>query len=99
MLNVAGKAQTNSGRVFATTHWSVVLTAGGDESVPAQAALETLCRAYWYPLYAYARRRLGDTHQAQDFTQDFFARLLEKNILAIAQPERGRWQAVAAARR
>ncbi len=50
---------------------------------------KTLCRAYWYPLYAYARRCFGDIATAQDYTQDFFARLLEKNILAVADPERG----------
>src|SRR5205807_2392845 len=79
-------------RAFATAHWSLVLAAGRRSLPASDDALATLCRVYWYPLYAYARRRLGDIHQAQDFTQDFFARLLEKNILAIAQPERGRFR-------
>jgi RNA polymerase sigma factor (sigma-70 family) len=77
---------------FASTHWSLVLAAG-QRALPASAqALETLCQTYWYPLYAYARRRFGDIATAQDHTQDFFARLLEKNILAVADPERGRFR-------
>jgi hypothetical protein len=72
-----------AGRRFASTHWSVVLAAGQRDSPESEAALATLCRRYWYPLYAYARRRLPDAEQAQDLTQEFFARLLEKNYLAI----------------
>src|SRR4051812_12109548 len=72
--------------VFATTHWSVVLTAGRNDSPNAQAALERLCRAYWYPIYLYIRRRGQSPHDAEDFTQDFFARLLEKNYLGAAEP-------------
>ena len=71
---------------FATTHWSVVLEAGDAASPDAGKALEELCRAYWYPLYAYARRHLGDVHKAQDLTQEFFARVVEKNILGLAAP-------------
>jgi RNA polymerase sigma-70 factor (ECF subfamily) len=77
---------------FASTHWSLVLAAGRRSLPASDQALEALCRGYWYPLYAYARRRLGDLHEAQDLTQEFFARLLEKNILAGAQPERGRFR-------
>lgn len=85
--------ESPGGADFASTHWSLVLAAG-QRSLPASdQALAALCRAYWYPLYAYARRRLGDVHQAQDRTQDFFARLLEHNLLAVAQPERGRFRA------
>jgi hypothetical protein len=62
---------------FATTHWSVVLAAGNQERPDANEALAQLCETYWYPLYAYVRRRVGDVHQAQDFTQAFFARLPE----------------------
>lgn len=63
---------------------------GGPE---AGRALETLCRAYWYPLYAYARRRTEEAAEAEDLTQAFFAELLEKNYLAQAHPERGRFRA------
>jgi RNA polymerase sigma factor (sigma-70 family) len=77
---------------FASTHWSLVLAAGRRALPAGDEALASLCRAYWYPLYAYARRRLGDVDRAQDLTQDFFARLLEKNILASAHPERGRFR-------
>lgn len=77
---------------FATTQWSLVLRAGG-ESDSATAALATLCERYWYPLYAYIRRKGAATHQAQDLTQEFFARLLDKNAIAAASPERGRFRA------
>jgi len=76
---------------FATTQWSLVLRAGqGSDS--AIAALATLCERYWYPLYAYIRRKGATTHQAQDLTQEFFARLLDKNAIASASPERGRFR-------
>lgn len=78
---------------FRTTHWSVVLAAGGAPSSPeAKAALETLCRAYWPPLYAFLRRRGHDVHAAQDLTQGFFARLLEKGDLRLPDPARGRFR-------
>jgi RNA polymerase sigma-70 factor (ECF subfamily) len=77
---------------FLTTHWSVVLAAGKVESPKAAAALEDLCRAYWKPLYAYVRRQGHDAHEAQDLTQDFFARLLEKHYLELADPARGRFR-------
>ena len=66
---------------FATTHWSVVLAAKQGRPTEALAALEKLCRAYWPPLYAYIRREGHDATEAQDLTQDFFARLLEKDYL------------------
>jgi len=77
---------------FATTHWSMVLAAGQRASPEAEAALAELCQRYWYPLYVYVRRRVGDLHQARDLTQEFFARLLEKRSLARADPERGRFR-------
>ncbi len=77
---------------FATTQWSLVLRAAQPEDSTARAALETLCRRYWFPLYAFARRRVSDIPEAQDLTQDFFLRLLEKNSLAAASPERGRFR-------
>jgi len=78
---------------FASTHWSIVLAAGHRSSPDSRAALAKLCGAYWVPLYAYARRRVLDVHAAQDLTQAFFAQLLEKNPLAVARPERGRFRA------
>lgn len=79
-------------REFRTTHWSLVLTAGHGASPGARAALETLCRTYWYPLYAYVRRLGYRPEDAQDLTQGFFARLLERDFFARAQRERGRFR-------
>jgi len=78
--------------VFATTHWSVVLSAQGQESPRSAKALETLCRAYWYPLYAFARRSGHGPAEAEDLTQGFFARLLEKDYLKDAAREKGRFR-------
>src|SRR6266404_3166119 len=78
--------------LFATTHWSVVLTAGQAASPTAAAALEELCRTYWYPLYAFVRRKGHSPHDAQDLTQAFFARFLGKNYVAQADRERGRFR-------
>lgn len=78
---------------FATTQWSLVLVAGDGDRQEAQQALATLCEAYWLPLYAYVRRRVPDRAEAQDLTQSFFGELLEKNFVASARPERGRFRA------
>jgi RNA polymerase sigma factor (sigma-70 family) len=77
---------------FATTRWSVVVSAGRRSSPESERALAELCGRYWYPLYAYLRRRVADAEEARDLTQEFFARLLEKNLLAAADPERGRFR-------
>ena len=77
-------------QVFPHTRWSVVLAATQNPTVEASAALETLCRAYWYPLYAYVRRSGQSPHDAQDLTQEFFRHLLEKEWLAAADREKGR---------
>ncbi len=79
-------------RDFHTTHWSVVLHARGDSS-GAHVALARLCELYWYPLYAFVRRQGHGPHDAQDLTQEFFARLLAKDWLAGVVPERGRFRA------
>ncbi len=78
--------------VFATTHWSLVLSARDRQSPQSAAALEKLCRAYWYPLYAYIRRAGQSKENAEDLTQAFFARLLDKNYLDSARQERGRFR-------
>jgi RNA polymerase sigma factor (sigma-70 family) len=78
--------------LFHTTRWSVIIAAQHESSPDAAAALETLCRLYWYPLYAYVRRSGHTPHDAQDLTQEFFARLLEKEWLDSATPDRGRFR-------
>jgi RNA polymerase sigma-70 factor (ECF subfamily) len=78
---------------FATTHWSVVLRAGGQPSAESAQALDQLCRAYWYPLYAYVRRQGYDREEARDLTQEFFSRLLARDLLGQADPQRGRFRA------
>ena len=77
---------------FVTTHWSVVLVAGQAGSEQADAALEKLCRAYWWPLYAFVRRRGYQPHDAQDLTQEFFARLLSKDFLRAVDRRKGRFR-------
>lgn len=78
--------------VFVTTHWSLVLRAREAESVAAEAALGELCATYWGPLYLFARRLGRSPADAEDLTQSFFARLLEKEYLASVAPERGRFR-------
>ena len=79
---------------FSATHWSVVLSAArGSETPQAVAAMAELCRLYWYPLYAYVRRRNHDAHEAEDLTQEFFARLLAKNYLADVDRRKGKFRA------
>jgi len=78
--------------VFATTRWSVVMLAGQAQSEESSSALEVLCRTYWYPLYAFVRRRGRDHDEAQDLTQAFFTRLLEKEHLTLADRQRGRFR-------
>ena len=75
---------------FVTTHWSVVRRAAANDEPGAQRALAELCQAYWYPIYAYVRRAGHASHDAEDLTQTFFLRLLEKAVLATADPAKGR---------
>ena len=77
---------------FATTHWSVVLAAAHRGSRESEEALAALCETYWYPLYAYVRRRGHTANDARDLTQEFFAVLLEKGYLQAADRERGRFR-------
>ena len=83
---------SGQGKWFTTTHWSLVLNARDLSSPQATEALEKLCRTYWYPLYAYVRRQGEDEESAKDLTQEFFARLLEKNYLAQVQREKGKFR-------
>jgi len=93
MSNKTPKCSTSSdaGR-FATTHWSVILAASDSASAQYKPALSELCRTYWFPLYAYLRRRGCDSHQAEDYTQGFFAGLLEKKSLRKADPKYGKFR-------
>ena len=96
-LNQPTPLDTGTGRrsppaAFVTTHWSVVLTAGRNDTDRARAALENLCQIYWHPLYAYVRRRGYSPDDAQDLTQAFFARLLERNAVASVVPGKGRFR-------
>ena len=95
-MNQQRPAQSNSlppgGASFETTHWSLVLATGEKGSEKSRLALEALFAQYWFPLYAFVRRQVGDAHEARDITQDFFAYLLEKNTLAVATPDRGRFR-------
>jgi RNA polymerase sigma-70 factor (ECF subfamily) len=78
---------------FATTHWTVVVKAGQEQSNQAQVALEELCRIYWYPLYVFARRQGAPHAEAEDLVQGFFASFLRKNHLATLRKEHGRFRA------
>ena len=80
------------GSQFVTTHWSVVLRAARGEDAQAEEALARLCRVYWYPLYSFIRRQGHRPPDAEDLTQEFFARLLERRFLAAIQPERGKFR-------
>jgi len=82
----------SAGGVFPTTHWSVVVEAGRVHSPHAGTALEHLCRSYWYPLYAYVRRRGHGVEDAQDLTQEFFMRLLQSPFLSRADRAKGKFR-------
>ncbi len=78
---------------FPTTHWTLVLAAGDRQRKESRTALVSLCESYWYPLYAFIRRRGYPPDQAQDLAQEFFVRLLEGRYLDRADPEKGRFRA------
>jgi DNA-directed RNA polymerase specialized sigma24 family protein len=78
---------------FETTHWSLVVAAGGADSSAARTALAALCEAYWYPLYAYVRRRGTNADDARDLTQGFLTSLLERRDFEHLDQERGRFRA------
>lgn len=80
------------GGIFATTHWSVVLAAGREHTPQSDRALAALCQLYWHPLYTYVRRRGYSPHDAEDLTQEFFARILARNDVATVSRERGKFR-------
>jgi len=82
----------NPAQVFPSTHWSVVLAAQADNPARARAALEQLCSVYWYPLYAYLRRRGHQPPDAEDLVQGFIAHLLERQFFQVADPDKGRFR-------
>ena len=79
-------------RQFATTRWTIVLTAGRSNTPQAQAALEKLCQTYWYPLYAFVRRQGHSPQDAQDLTQEFFAKLIAKHYLGDVDRSKGKFR-------
>jgi len=86
------RSTPSGARRFATTHWSVILAAGDSASAQHEPALSTLCQTYWFPLYAYLRRRGYDTHEAEDYTQGFFVGILERKGLKRADPKYGKFR-------
>jgi RNA polymerase sigma factor (sigma-70 family) len=93
MSNKTPKYSTPSGDDrFATTHWSIILAASDSASTQHESALNKLCQTYWFPLYVYLRRRGYDSHQAEDYTQGFFAGILERKGLRKADPKYGKFR-------
>jgi RNA polymerase sigma-70 factor (ECF subfamily) len=91
--DVTANSNLEAGReLFATTHWSVVVEAGQDDSPRASEAMAELCQTYWYPLYVYVRRKGYPAHDAQDLTQEFFARLLARNYMSGADRRKGKFR-------
>jgi RNA polymerase sigma-70 factor (ECF subfamily) len=88
----ADDSMTRTAAQFTTTHWSVVLAAGQNADAQASEALHQLCRTYWYPLYAYVRKRGHSPEDAQDLTQEFFALFLRKEYFRLADRARGRFR-------
>ncbi|HRZ37384.1 MAG TPA: sigma factor [Candidatus Paceibacterota bacterium] len=86
------KSAARTSAQFPGTHWSVVLAAGDPQSPASARALETLCRTYWFPLYAFLRRRGSSTEDAQDLTQEFLARLLSTHALSAMEQAKGRFR-------
>jgi len=91
-MGVDTESDGTRARLFATTHWSVVLAAGHLDSAGAAEALEQICHTYWYPLYAYVRREGYSHEDALDLTQAFFARLLEKHYLSQVGQQNGKFR-------
>ncbi len=92
MQNSPPKPELPGGGVFATTNWTVVLSAKGSTAPGQAAALEQLCQTYWYPLYAYVRRRGYSHEDAQDLIQGFFAQLLDRRSFGRVSPDKGKFR-------
>jgi RNA polymerase sigma-70 factor (ECF subfamily) len=89
---VGGEPSTSSG-AFHTTHWTVVMAARQqDDGTAAREALASLCSTYWYPLYAFIRRQGSSPHEAEDLTQEFFLRFLERHSLGSVRPAAGKFR-------
>ena len=91
-MAVLDEPNAGGGGAFQATQWSLILAARQPGSPQGQQALERLCQAYWFPIYAFIRRRGHDSEPARDLTQEFFSRLLAKEYLRIADQERGRFR-------
>ncbi len=78
--------------LFVTTRWTVIVAAGGKASLEAEAALQELCRTYWYPLYAYVRRQGWSREDSEDLTQAFFSKILGNTNLSVLDSEKGRFR-------
>jgi len=91
-LKASSPPAAENAAAFSTTHWSVVVEAAKGNSTTSVEALEKLCRIYWYPLYAFARRRGCNPEEAEDLSQGFFGRLIEKESLKTVGPEKGRFR-------
>jgi RNA polymerase sigma-70 factor (ECF subfamily) len=89
---MARKATGRGNRLFPTTEWSLILAAGGTQNSDCRQALSTLCETYWYPVYVLVRHLGHDPDAARDLTQGFFAEILEKRSLRVADPDRGRFR-------
>ena len=96
MTASASEQITHEPRQFATTRWSLILSAANSENgdQKARAALEELCRTYWRPIFSFVSRRGYSVEDAQDLTQDFFVKILERNWLQHADPNRGRFRSL-----
>ncbi len=92
MTDTAQDPPSSRGGRFTTTHWSLVLAAAGGKDARGGEALDRLCQVYWYPLYAFVRRQGHAPHDAQDLTQEFFLRLLDKDFLADIDRSKGRFR-------
>ena len=91
-MDARARPATHHAEAFASTHWSVIIEAGAEGTPEADLALERLCQTYWYPLYAYVRRQGQSPHDAQDLTQAFFARFLQRKYFSHADQSRGKFR-------
>jgi RNA polymerase sigma factor (sigma-70 family) len=86
------KNASTSGMGFQTTHWTIILKARDDSDTAARESLASLCTTYWYPLYAFVRRQGSTPHEAEDLTQEFFFRFMERNSLSSVRPAAGKFR-------